>query len=202
MRSVERNRRVSAAEESDISDASSAQPANPDDDNDAQSTSASAVETDAVGRADQNLRELPEMTAMLGSVVWLMSQSPAHRHFFLNDLEWLVAPALRARQFRIFRRNGVPIAYASWALLDEEREERLKSGEVRLAPAEWRCGDRLWLYDIVAPFGGAEEILKELRENTFPEQAIRAVQVAPDGKGRVTVEYPPARAAAKATTDS
>ncbi|MEO5374993.1 MAG: toxin-activating lysine-acyltransferase, partial [Alphaproteobacteria bacterium] len=32
--------------------------------------------------------------SLLGDVAWLMVRSPAHRHLFLADLEWLVLPAL------------------------------------------------------------------------------------------------------------
>jgi len=45
---------------------------------------------------DDNDSQLKDRTIgrMLGEIVCLMSQSPAHKHFSLADLEWLVMPAL------------------------------------------------------------------------------------------------------------
>ncbi|MBM3539602.1 MAG: hypothetical protein FJX55_17465 [Alphaproteobacteria bacterium] len=36
----------------------------------------------------------PSLTAALGEIVSLLVLSPAHRHLFLTDLEWLVVPAV------------------------------------------------------------------------------------------------------------
>jgi cytolysin-activating lysine-acyltransferase len=90
---------------------------------------------------------------------------------------------------RVYRREGRAIGYVSWAFVDEQREERLKAGQIRLAPAEWRCGDRVWLYDVVAPFGGTDEMIGDIRQNVFPDRPMRTVQLSADGKERVTVEW-------------
>jgi cytolysin-activating lysine-acyltransferase len=142
--------------------------------------------------SDQQAAALQEMATLMGSVAWLMTQSPAHKFIFLGDLEWMLAPAIALRQFRVYRQQGRPIAIATWAFVDEERENRLKAGQVRLAPAEWRCGDRVWLYDLIAPFGGGDNIVRDIRHNVFPDRPVRTVQISPDGKERVTVEWPPA----------
>lgn len=42
------------------------------------------------------------MEQALGEIVWLMSQSPAHRQMFISDLEWLIMPPLLLGQFRLF----------------------------------------------------------------------------------------------------
>ena len=92
--------------------------------------------------------------ALVGQVGWLMMSSPAHRHLFLGDLEWLVLPPILLRQMRLWRRDGRPVAYASWAEVSEEVEKRILAGVVRLAPPDWNSGDRLWLIDVVAPGAG------------------------------------------------
>lgn len=120
---------------------------------------------------------------VLGDVTWLMSQSPAHKHLFLADLEWLVAPAVMAKQFRLFKNGDRPFAYASWALLDEEAEKRLVGGQPRLRPGDWRSGDRLWLIDLVAPFGGQDGVLKHLKENLFADRKLMALRRNPNGGG-------------------
>src|SRR2546427_12976995 len=62
--------------------------------------------------------------ALLGEIAWLMMRSPVHRHLFLADLEWLVAPPLKLKQFRLFRRDRVPEGLVSWGLLTDAVEER------------------------------------------------------------------------------
>lgn len=130
-----------------------------------------------------------DMSRLFGQVVSLLGQSPAHRHLFVSDLEWLVLPALTARQARIWRRQTergtVPVAYVSWAMVNGEVEERLLRGQVRLKPTEWRCGDRPWLIDVVAPYGGAEAAIAELAEKVFPGQTLRAL--VPSTTGGVSV---------------
>jgi cytolysin-activating lysine-acyltransferase len=116
-----------------------------------------------------------------------MMNSPAHKHLFITDLEWLVTPPLALRQFRIWRRNDTPFAFASWAFLNEDAEKRLFTGGQRLSPGDWRSGERLWLVDLIAPFGGGEEILTDLKSKAFPDREIKAIAPAPNGKGFTAV---------------
>jgi len=80
---------------------------------------------------------------MLGEIVWIMTQSPGHKHFALGDLEWMVMPALLLEQYRIFRNGDQPLGVALWAYLSPEAEEKLKSGVGRLRPDEWAVGMKL-----------------------------------------------------------
>ena len=103
---------------------------------------------------------------MLGEIVWIMTQSPGHKHFSLGDLEWMVMPALLLEQYRIFRNGDQPLGVALWAYLSPEAEEKLKSGSGRLRPDEWAVGMKLdpedgvssakggalWLVDLICPF--------------------------------------------------
>lgn len=130
-----------------------------------------------------------DISNIVGQVAALMQQSPLHRHFFLGDLDWVVVPSVLLKQFRIFQQDGRPVAYASWAYLSEETEERLIKGGKKLRPDEWKGGDKLWLIDLVAPFGGEKEIVQELREKVFKGEKVRAVQPAPDGSGLAVVEW-------------
>lgn len=57
---------------------------------------------------------------VFGQIVWLMSQSPAHKNFFISDLEWMVMPPMLLRQFRIFPGKNQPLGVALWASLSPE----------------------------------------------------------------------------------
>lgn len=128
-----------------------------------------------------------EPAGLLGEIVSLMIRSPAHRHLFLADLEWLVAPPLMLGQFRLYRRDKAPVAYVSWALLTEEAERRVINGAWRLTPGDWKAGDRVWVVDVVAPYGGLDAIMKDLRERVFPDRTFKVVRPAPEG-GQPSVE--------------
>jgi len=117
----------------------------------------------------------PGPAEVVGIIAWLMMQSGGHKHLFLADLEWRVLLPVALRQFRLFRHKGAPVGYAAWAYLDEETEKRIQKGDLKLRPEDWRSGDRPWLLDLVAPFGGAERMVKEVSETVFRGEALRTV---------------------------
>lgn len=121
--------------------------------------------------------------AMLWGVTWLASQSPAHKHLFIADLEWLILPPVQLKQFRLWENEGRPVAFISWAYIGEEVEGRLKEGTNKLRPNDWKSGDSVVIMDIIAPFGGAKNMLAQLKEQVFPKQDIFTLIPNTDGKG-------------------
>lgn len=144
---------------------------------------ASATKSGTVKRntaADQKARTQAPQAAVdpsniLGQVAWLMVHSPVHKHMFMTDLEWLALPPIQLNQFRIFRKEGKPVAFASWALLSKEVEQEMYDGRRKLKPHEWRTGDQPWLIDIIAPFGGGEEFLAHLRDEVFRDMELKTI---------------------------
>src|SRR2546426_9170112 len=80
------------------------------------------------------------------------------------------------------------VAFVSWALLTEEVEKRVQSGAWRLQPADWRSGDRLWVVDLVAPHGGLDAVLMDLRENVFPACVFKIVRLPVNARGPTVEE--------------
>ncbi len=126
----------------------------------------------------------PTKTAaeVLGEIVLLMSQSPLHKHLFIADTEWLVMAPMRLQQFRIFYDKQKPVGVVFWASVSEEVEARLAAGANRLRPQDWKSGDRLWLVEAIAPFGGADAMVKDLKEKVFPGREIKALAIGPKGR--------------------
>jgi cytolysin-activating lysine-acyltransferase len=120
--------------------------------------------------------------AVFGQVVWLMMNMPIYRHVFLTDLEWMVLPPIMLTQYRLFRADNRAVAFAAWAYLSEAAEARLQEPIPRLAPADWRSGDRLWLVNLFAPFGHQEVALKELEQTAFAGKTFRMHRRGADGK--------------------
>ena len=133
---------------------------------------------------------------MLGEITWLMTQSPRHKTFFLSDLEWMAMAPIMLNQFRVFYATDTeaekatgkpasrPIGVALWAFVNEDVEARLASGNSRMRPQDWKCGDRLWVADIIAPYGGQEEMLQDLKSQVFPDRTIKYLGMV-DGKASV-----------------
>lgn len=122
-----------------------------------------------------------EKMTIVGCIAWLMMNTPTHKHIFVSDLEWSAIPPVALGQFHLWRRQGVPVGYATWAYLDAEAEARMKAGSLRLAPKDWNSGDRLWLIDFVVPFGGQQEALLDLKTRVLKGKSVNTVQRGPDG---------------------
>ena len=103
-------------------------------------------------------------------------------------------PALVLEQCKLYTRNGAPVAYVSWARLSDSVALRYQQAPHQLMPSEWQCGDQVWLMDLIAPFGGAEDIVKDLRETVLPATTI--YRLSPDATGaahrEVWLAQPPA----------
>ncbi len=138
----------------------------------------------------QSLKVLQRLPAM-GPIIMLYMQSSHRRFQFISDLEWLLLPPLVSGQCKLYMKKEYPISFVSWAFLDKAAEKRLFQNGGRLRPDDWKSGDRLWIIDLVAPFGGVENMLGDIRKNEFPDQIIRLI--APDLKtGGITArELPP-----------
>jgi cytolysin-activating lysine-acyltransferase len=119
---------------------------------------------------------------VLGEIVWLMSQSPLHKQFFISDLEWFVMTPMLLQQFRLFYDKAKPIGVVFWGTVSEEVEARLAAGTSRMRPQDWKSGDRLWVVEAIAPFGGAEEMVKDLKAKVFPAREMKALAVGAKGR--------------------
>lgn len=46
-----------------------------------------------------------------------------------------------------------------------------------LRPQDWKSGDKLWIVEVIAPFGGAEEMVKDLKDKVFPSRQVSFLAV-------------------------
>ena len=90
------------------------------------------------------------------------------------------------QQFRTFYATDRPIGVVLWATVDDEVAKRLAQGTTKLRPQDWKSGDQRWVVEVIAPFGGAEEMVKDLKANVFPTRPLSFVAVK-DGKKEVRV---------------
>lgn len=67
------------------------------------------------------------------------------------------------------------------------RRAALVLAATKLRPQDWKSGDRLWAVEVVAPFGGPEEMIKDLKTHVFPTEDIRYLTLSKDGVRDVRV---------------
>jgi cytolysin-activating lysine-acyltransferase len=128
----------------------------------------------------------PTVASVLGELVWLLAQSPGHKHLFIADLEWFVMPPILLNQFRVFHAEGKPIGFAVWAACSAPVEARLAGGMARMQPQDWQSGSALWIVDLVSPFGHIELMLDDLRTTVFADKEVRFYKR--DAKGNGSIE--------------
>lgn len=122
----------------------------------------------AAEQAQRVIRKIP----LLGPVSWLMMNSPASRHAFLADLEWRVMPPLVLDQAKLYMKDEMPTAFATWAYLSDAVIERYAQPPFHLAPADWKSGDKIFLIDVIAPYGGATDVIADLKSTVLAGKTI------------------------------
>lgn len=125
------------------------------------------------------------VSEVFGEIVWLMTQDKLLKALPLAELEWLVMPPILLRQFRIFyappketdaAEPGAapagappptqPIGAVLFAMASEAVAAALAAdagAKLRLTPQDWRSGPQRRVVRVIAPFGGAEEMLAEMQ---------------------------------------
>jgi cytolysin-activating lysine-acyltransferase len=117
------------------------------------------------------------LATVLGEIVWLMSQTTTHKQFFISDLEWMVMTPGLLQQYRLYYAKDRPVGVLFWGFVDDEVEKRLMAGNAKLRPQDWKSGEKLWIVDVIAPFGGTDEMIKDLKLKVFPDRELRVLTV-------------------------
>lgn len=130
---------------------------------------------------------------LLGPVTWLMMQQAASRHTLISELEWRVLPALMIDQAKLYLKDEAPVAFVSWARLSDAAAQRYKTAPHQLTMNDWASGDQVWLVDVLTPFGGAQDVLKDLREKVFAGQVVH--QLIPLPEAAKVIAWPAVNAA-------
>jgi hemolysin-activating ACP:hemolysin acyltransferase len=129
--------------------------------------------------------------ASIGDMVVVFSRSPAHKHYSLADIEWMVMPPVIAGQFYIVeamdKEHGfrAPVAAVTWAFVTEEVDQLLQRQAVplrRMRPDQWNCGAIGWLIDAAGEVEGLRNALQWLATGPFRERPLK-MAVRGEGAG-------------------
>ena len=120
-----------------------------------------------------------DLQRRLGEIVGLMAFSHSYEYLFLGELKWQLLPPLSLCQYRLVRnKNKEAVAYVSWAYVNEEVEEQLSAGKIKLRLAEWKSGDQIVIMDMLLSShseAGQNRILSELKEKVFSGKAFKVL---------------------------
>ena len=154
---------------------------------------------------DQRAMIIKAKEAALGQIVTLLAQVPGYQDLKLNDLRWLVLPALQLNQFAVvdgkFPDTGLtqPVAAMFWAWVSPEVDQRLSASQdpmLRLAPPEWKSGDILWVIDVVGDLRVMGHVIEQVRASQWQGRAPKARSRQADGRFVIgTLEPKPPAAA-------
>jgi cytolysin-activating lysine-acyltransferase len=103
-----------------------------------------------------------EFGQFLGIASWLMSMSKDHRDLPISSLDARVLPAILLKQFKIYQKGKMPIAFVSWALVSDAVQAQLaRDAHYVMQPTDWRSGPHLVIVECVSPFAAAAEIRQQ-----------------------------------------
>ncbi len=126
----------------------------------------------------------------LGKIAWLWMNSPLHERWPVDLQRHFILPPVVLGQYELLERNGMPVAYASWAWVSREVELAYIGDPSHLPLDAWHGGDRLWFIDWVAPFGKRDSMaLRSRLALRFHDQVARAIRVKTDRKTARVMEF-------------
>lgn len=128
-----------------------------------------------------------KLTEVLGEAILVLANSNAHRlSFFIGDLDWLLLPPLAKEQFRLYKdKDNKPMGLILWAYVNEEVDKRLELGIGKLGQNDWNSGDTLWIIDLIAPIGGGDKMLEELKNSAFKGKPFKYQSVDAEGNRNI-----------------
>ena len=174
------------------------------------SNGAPATDAAAAKEAARGSAATRRIAAAFGEIAWVFLRTPAYRHLFLADLEWLVMPAITTGQFALAearQKDGalsVPVAVLLWARVSDEVDARLAANleQPRLKPTEWASGPNVWLIKAVGDPRAVKALMDQLLAGPLAGRDVKVVARGADGKPALQVLKGPAKSADAAKPSS
>lgn len=105
----------------------------------------------------------------IGNAFELLCFSDYHKIIEIEYLQREILPPAWYMQLMVYYDDrDFPWAFFSWARVSSVIEDRLKREKIGLEWLDWNCGERLYVNDLAAPWGGARYVIRDMRERIFP----------------------------------
>ena len=137
--------------------------------------------THADGAIAKQTEALTAVAAALGEVTSLAIRASQIAQYSIADLEWLIVPAIRNRQFLIVRAPApqsavaLPSAAILWSSVSDAIDAQLRSvpgQRLKLSAEERRSGDHIWITDLIGHPTLLQEAMRNLVATRFKGQLI------------------------------
>lgn len=119
---------------------------------------------------------------------YLASLTKTHRSRTLAQTLYAFETPLRLGQYHIFRQNGFPRGFVTFAGLSPDAEYRYGVQNKPLQDADFTSGASFWIIDMVAPFGQTNQIV-DILKNEIPHPRVRTNRMDSDLTRNRIVEW-------------
>lgn len=130
----------------------------------------------------------PPAYADLGAMLYLAALTKTHNHRTMSQAIYAFETPWRLKQYHIFRQNGYPRGFATFAGLSKEAERRYAIRGEPLTDQDFTSGPSFWLVDVVAPFGQIRQIVDILKRDV-PHNRVRTNRMDSDLSKQRIVEW-------------
>ena len=96
--------------------------------------------------------------SFLGIATWLMTMSAEHKGRPVSDIDRTILPAVMLRQFRLVKKDKLPVAFIAFAQVSDEVRARIEGGGAPIGPTEWRSGPNVIVVECISPFAPAAQV--------------------------------------------
>ncbi|WP_107496542.1 toxin-activating lysine-acyltransferase [Thalassobius sp. I31.1] len=118
----------------------------------------------------------------LASMCKAMSVCPVHRNYILADINTMLLPPIRHKQYKFFEGFG-QYGVVTWAFLNDQTAAKHIENRIPLTFSEWRSGEQLWIISLIGHNINPRTLLPTLADS-FPHP--QAHYIRRDGKMNVT----------------
>jgi cytolysin-activating lysine-acyltransferase len=130
----------------------------------------------------------PKKYADLGAMLYLSALTKTHNRRMLFQAVYTYETPLRLGQYYIFRQNGFPRGFVTFAGLSTEAEMKYAIEGKPLADKDFASGSSFWIVDMVAPFGQLRHIVDTLKRE-IPHSRVRTNRMDSDMSRERIVEW-------------
>lgn len=113
---------------------------------------------------------------MFAHVAQLMTHSPLHKRWALEELFRLILPPMQLNQAVYEVENGKLVGFGTFALLPEDKAKAFLRREYRIQPQDFKSGECPVLVDAIAPFGHANKVTRKIR-NALIDAGFRGTPI-------------------------
>lgn len=135
----------------------------------------------------------PDANYVLRQVLILSQYSPLHQKYHIG--EWLprILPSIELNQFSYYEDSqNRPIGFCNWAFVSHSVQEELLKLKRDIKLDDWQSGTHLFVPEMLAPFGHAQYITRDLRRRVllpWKGQQVSTIRVRSPQSHLKTIQF-------------